>query len=149
MATTTNQIYNGTLASVISSGSSVANGSNVLSATQDPQSAPYGKYPRGRFIFSGTFASAPTGNPSIQIFERGSSDGTSSNFVTDQGRSTTPVGTPLAVIALDTSNTTQTRKSAVVFLPVDFHQDIIVNGAGVSLNSGWSLSVEVETDQGV
>jgi hypothetical protein len=128
---------------------SLANNANALSAAIDPTLAAWGSYPRVRWVFTGTFATAPSPNSAVSLFYRLSTDATTSNFETDLGRSTTPVRPPAAVIALDTTNTTQVRVSEAVDLPaVPFEVILVNNASGQTISAGWHLEAVPITDIG-
>jgi hypothetical protein len=139
---------------------SLASNSNALSGTLDPTGTNFGGsgttpgYQRARFVFTGTFAAAPTANTSIALFARlpadGTLTGTPTTYETDLGRSATPVRAPLAVIPLDSTNTAQARVSEAVDIPaVPFEVIAVNNGTGQTISAGWSLSLVPVTDVGV
>jgi hypothetical protein len=137
MANEIKRYVHATTTTLEANGASIASGAigqaNDASLDLGSYTAP-ADYPNARFVFTGTFASAPTANRSLELIARELDvDGT-----TDTPAPTATYRQKLQAVYIVEATATQTLVVDVYDCPrkADWY---LYSDAGVTLNAGWTL----------
>lgn len=133
----------GTTKTLEGTGAALANNTVVASTTAYSRATDGTNYPDGRFVFSGTFATAPAENSTLDIY---AVEQNISGVNDEQVIEATYKAKFLASITLNNVTTTQYIASLLVRrVPAEFIAHIHNNGTGQTLSAGWTLVFKPES----